>query len=52
MTKTDEKAADRVMTRAVAKTTALIRAGHDRADYVPVLEAAIVAAAVLMEPGK
>lgn len=49
MTKTDARAADRVLDRAVKKTRRMIRDGADRRDYLPVLEAAIVAAAVLME---
>ncbi len=50
MTKTDQAAADRAMKRATAKAIRMIRAGCERRDYEAVITAAIITAAVLMEP--
>jgi len=47
--KADIAAADRVLNRAVKKTRALIAQGADQRAYLPVLDAAVIAAAVLME---
>lgn len=47
--KADIAAAERVLRRAVEKTARMIRADHSRAEYVPVLIAGTIAAAVLME---
>ena len=49
MTKTDEKAADRVLCRAVKRTRRLLKEGAEIRDVTPVLEVAIIAAALLME---
>ena len=47
--KADISAADRLLARAVTKTRRLIRDGADQRDYLPVLDAAVIAAAVLLE---
>jgi len=47
--KADLQAADRLLKAAVSKTRRLIRDGADQRDYLPVLDAAVIAAAVLLE---
>jgi len=47
--KRDHDAADRALTRACHRVVDLFRSGANRADVLPVLEAAVITAAVLTE---
>jgi hypothetical protein len=47
--KADTIAADRALNRATSKAIAMFRSGHDRTAVLPVLEAAVVTAALLTE---